>query len=217
MVAALDSSPTEYESWEQVAGYFDGDGNVRIDVGAFVLRLGVRFADTWKPQLDAIHTFLAKQGITLGSVGPEKRKGQRPMYRLDVGEIESTIRVMRFLLPLCVKKHEDLRIALDYFEDKITGNEAIRLLDNLWAIGRRRGTNHDANLPYTRSEGLRMHKLTNAKKARDAHRVKVPLDIKEQIKEDRKLGLTKRSLEEKYGYTQRVVERVLREPIEEPR
>jgi len=132
------------------------------------------------------------------------------MYRLDVGEIQSTIKVIRSLLPFCVKKHADLQIALDYFDDRITGNKAIMLLDNLRAIGSRRGAVHVADLPFTRSEGLRLYKLTNAKKARDAHIVKVPREIRKQIKADHsKEKLSHVTLSKKYCYSVSVIRRVL--------
>lgn len=137
------------------------------------------------------------------------------MFRLDVGEIPSVIKVMRALLPLCVKKHGDLRIALDYFDGKISGDEAVMLLNVQLQIGRRRGKKHAANMPFTRSQGLRLYQLANAKKARDAHRVMVPLDVKRRIKRDRRRGMGMTSLMKKYGYTHGILERVIREPAEE--
>ena len=139
------------------------------------------------------------------------------MYRLDVGEVESVMKVMRALLPLCVKKHKDLQIAIDYFEDKISGDEAILLLEQQRLIGRRRGVEHKVVMPYSRSQGLRLYQLVNAARARDAHRVKVAPDVKRSIKVDRKRGFSIRNLQEKYGYTHGVLERVIREPIEEPK
>jgi len=128
------------------------------------LRLGVRFADTWKPQLEAIRIFLGKQGIALGPVGTEKRKDGRLMYRLDVGQVRSVIKVMRSLLPLCVKKHEDLRISLDYFENKTTGDEAVERYNFQISIGRRRGIRKTAHLPYTREEGLGLYQKAKCEK-----------------------------------------------------
>jgi len=121
---------------------------------------------------------------------------------------------MRSLLPLCVKKHEDLRISLDYFENKTTGDEAVERYNFQISIGRRRGIRKTAHLPYTREEGLGLYQKANARKARLAHRVQVPINIKRTIKRDRKRGMGVRSLERKYGYTHGVIERVIRESVE---
>ena len=136
------------------------------------------------------------------------------MFRLDVGEVQSVVKVMRSLLPLSVKKHEDLRIALDYFEGRITGSQALDGFGEQVSLGRRRGNKRIADLPYTRAQGLRLYQLANAERARIAHRVKVPIDVKRRIKRDRKRGMGIASLRRKYGYTHGVLERVIREPSE---
>jgi hypothetical protein len=120
---------------------------------------------------------------------------------------------MRSILPFCVKKYRDLQIAISYFEDKLTGDEAISLLEQQRLSGRRRGVRHSASMPYTRSEGLRAYQLVNAARARDAHRVPVAWSVKSNIKEDRENGLSIHKLQEKYGYTQGVIRRVIREPL----
>jgi hypothetical protein len=47
-----------YETWQQLGGYFDGDGNVGLEVVKYVLRFKLRFSDTWRPQIAAIKSFL---------------------------------------------------------------------------------------------------------------------------------------------------------------
>ena len=43
---AIDGECPPYSAWEQVAGYFDGDGNVGLELVERVLRLKLRFVDT---------------------------------------------------------------------------------------------------------------------------------------------------------------------------
>ena len=186
-----------------------------MEVLKYVLRLGIRFVDTWKPQLESIRSFLTQKGLAMGRVSSDKgRTGNRQTaYRLDVGETASVIRLMRALVGLCVKKRQDLAIALDYLEDRITGDEAVAKFNEQHTSGRRRGTTHSAEMPYTRSQGLKLYELTNAKKAWEAHTVKVDRVVMDEIREDDQAGwLGVRRLSRKYGYSQGVLRRILREP-----
>lgn len=142
-----------YNTWEQMAGYFDGDGNVRAEVRTFVLRVGIRFSDTWKEQLEAVCTFLTNEGIKTGAVGiGGGTKG--PAYRLDIGEEASVLQAIRRLLPLCVKKRADLQIALDYLEDKITANKAMARFEAESIAGRRRGMIRNGTYLSPRKSGF---------------------------------------------------------------
>jgi len=88
------------------------------------------------------------------------------------------------MLPYVVKKKEDLQIAINYIEGRITGN--------------------------TRDEGLRLSKLENARKARAAYAVDVSNEIQERIKEDHSSGkLGQVRLSKKYGYSVSEIRRVL--------
>jgi hypothetical protein len=46
-----------------VAGYFDGDGSVGVEIVRYVLRFRIRYVDTWKEQVDAIRDFLLRTGL----------------------------------------------------------------------------------------------------------------------------------------------------------
>ena len=119
---------------------------------------------------------------------------------------------MRALIGLCVKKQQDLAIALDYLEDRITGDEAVAKFNEQYASGRRRGKTHSAKMPYTRTQGLRLYELTNAKKAWEAHTVRVDRAVTKKIREDHQVhGLGVRRLSRKYGYSQGVLRRILSE------
>jgi hypothetical protein len=182
-----------------------------VEVRVFVLRIGVRFVDTWKPQLQAIRAFLVGKGISLGAVG---RGGgsKRPAHRLDVGEQASVLKAIRSMIPFCVKKREDLQIALDYLEERITGDEAIARFRGQYSIGRRRGEVRLGAIPFTRQRGLRLHELTNAKKARDAHIANVDPAILEAIHADRfERGMGQFTLARKYGLSEGVIRRILKD------
>jgi len=71
-----------YKSWEQVAGYFDGDGNISIsDLSnqPFKLSLSVIFTDASSEQISMIRMFFVKAVTTWGSLRFLKN---RPLVRL---------------------------------------------------------------------------------------------------------------------------------------
>jgi len=209
----IDGDPTVqngYSSWRQVSGYFDGDGNVGIEVVKRILRIKLRFVDTWKPQVDSIWEFLRRHKINTGHVGRDDKGPWQAAYRLDVTEVESVLRAAKAMLPHVVKKKEDLRIAIDYIEGRITGNEALNLFNNEVRMGRRKGKVRESNLPFTRQEGLRLSRLENAQKARAAYAVNVSSALQEQIKKDHVKGnLGHVRLSRKYGYSVSVIRRIL--------
>jgi len=199
-----------YKSWEQVEGYFDGDGNVGLEIRKRVLHLRIRFVDTWKPQIESIKAFLNNRKIATGRIGQDNKVAQSPVYRLEVAEVASVLRTAKKLFQLCVKKREGLRITIDYLEWRITGNEAVAAFNEEVVIGRRRSVARDANIPYTREEGIRLSKLENAEKARAAYAVHVPPVEAELIRSDHTdKGLGSFRLAKKYGYSEKVIRRIL--------
>jgi len=174
------------------------------------MRIKLRFVDTWKPQVDSIWEFLRKHNVNTGHVGRDDKGIWQVAYRLDITELKSVLRAARAMLPFVVKKKEDLRIAIDYVEGRITGDEALRMFNNEVRIGRRKGKIRESDLPYTRQEGLRLSRLENTRKARAAYAVNVSPAMQEQIKKDHtegKLGHVR--LSRKYGYSVSVIRRIL--------
>ena len=199
-----------YASWRQVSGYFDGDGNVGIEVVKRVLRFRIRLVDTWKGQVESIWQFLGSHGIHASSVGRDEKERWQAACRLDVTEIRSVMRAARAMPNFTVKKREDLRITIEYLEGRISGNEAIRAFNEEVKSGRRRGKIRNESLPFTREEGLRLSKLENARNARAAYAVNVGPETQEQIRTDhreKKLGHIR--LGKKYGYSTHVIRRIL--------
>jgi hypothetical protein len=204
------TQPEKYESWEQVAGYFDGDGNVGVEVVKYVLRFRLRFSDTWKPQTETIKAFLNHNGISTSSLWQESREGSRDAYKIEVDALAGVLHAAKAMLPFCAKKAEDLRILIDYLEGGITGSEAIERYNVEVRIGRRSGFVREPNLPFLRAEGLRKAELENAKNARAAYAVNVSPALQEQIRKDHSKGkLGQILLSRKYGYSVSVIRRVL--------
>jgi len=93
-----------YASWRQVSGYFDGDGNVGIEVVKRVLRFRIRLVDTWKGQVESIWQFLRSHGIHASSVGRDEKERWQAACRLDVTEIRSVMRAARAMPNFTVKE-----------------------------------------------------------------------------------------------------------------
>jgi hypothetical protein len=200
----------QYTTWQQLSGYFDGDGNVGLEVVRYVLRFRLRFSDTWRPQIETVKSFLNERNIATTGVQHEKNEGRLDSYRIDVNSIEGALRAAKAMLPYCLKKNEDLRIMIDYMEGRLTGNQAIEKFNEEVRIGRRSGFMRDLSLPQTREEGLRMAQLENARNARAANAVKVDADVQNQIKKDHhQLKLSHYKLSKKYGYSASVIRRIL--------
>jgi len=105
---------------------------------------------------------------------------------------------MRGMFAFCVKKREDLRIALDYLEDRITANEAVEQFNEQVKIGRRRGVPRITSVPYTKSEGHRVYELSVARRASDAHFIRLGPELERKIKDDHEFaGLSIKKLGKK--------------------
>ena len=200
-----------YQSWQQVGGYFDGDGNVGIEVVMYILRFKLRFSDTWRPQIETIKSFLNDQSIRTTKVWCESNAGRLDAFRIDVVAARSVLDAGKAMIPFCAKKAEDLRIMIDYLEGRITGNQAIARYNEEVRIGRRSGFMRSLTLPYTRARGLRIKEQENTRKARAAYAVHVSEETQREIRKDHgrhKLSFVK--LGKKYGYSVSVIRRVLR-------
>ena len=205
--------PGTYKSWNQLSGYFDGDGNVGLEVVKRVIRFKIRFVDTWKPQVEAIASFLAHQGVSCGSIGRgEKRGAWQAAYRLDTDGIESVMKTAKSMLPFTVKKRIELQTVIAYLEGRITGNQALEVFNWAVVVGRRRGKIRFEDVLFTRGEGLRLSQLENARNARAAYPVNVSDKVQEEIRNDHKVGkLGHIRLSRKCGYSVSVIRRVLGE------
>ena len=207
----VDSAAPAYSSWKQIAGYFDGDGNVGLEVVKRVLRFKIRFVDTWRPQIESVSSFLATHGIHCGAIGNGDKRGTwQAAYRLDIVEVKSALKAAKAMLPYSVKKRMELQVLIDYLEERLTGNQALEVFNAEVKSGRRRGKTRLANLPFTRQQGIGLSQLENARKARAAYAVNVGEEIQDRIKEDhgeQKLGRIR--LSKKYGYSVSVIRRII--------
>lgn len=205
-----DYAPKDYNSWRQVAGYFDGDGAVYVSIKKFVLKIRLCFYDVWKPQLEAIRAFMISKGVKTRHLAVQRRKLGEVWY-LTISDPVYVQAVIRKILPFYCKKRGDLLVALEYLDNKMTADEAIQKLNELIKDKRRSGYARKARIPYTRSEGILEGRRFGAAAGARAVTVMVPHSVQQEIRTDRREHRSSlRELQLKYGYTVHVIRRVLR-------
>jgi len=146
-----------YDNWCAVAGYFDGDGGLDVDIRKHKLHFALNFVDNRPPQLWQIKLFLEKEGARVGKL----RRAGVGGFKIEVAAIESLMRCAEAMLETwCLfKKRRELEMMLNYFKGKVTGNQVIELLNDEVRNGIRVGKlRPPSDLPYSYAEGLRIYK-----------------------------------------------------------
>ena len=199
-----------YGSWKQVAAYFDGDGSVSIRVRTFTLTFSLEFSESYLPQLAQIREFLAAEGISTRPIKTQRRmSGQATNYALTVYTQREVLLVCKRMLPYAFKKEWDLHTAIDYLEDRITGDEALRRLNVSIESGRREGLFRTVSMPFTKSEGIKISALIGGRRS-SARRAKLNQKQVELLRSIRgKSGETYAQLARLFGVSSDVVRTAL--------
>jgi hypothetical protein len=191
-----------YSTWQQVAGYFDGDGCPKIHVGVFTLHVTVSWSDQYRELLEHIYRFLSARGAVC-RMG-EFRRGPSTYYELTVTEGGNALLVLKAMLPFLDKKWSQVNAAVSYLEDKINGDDFIRVLNDAVLTKRRSSSIIDARMPYTkrRAKGMRT--------PRPASRALKSDEVKEAKQRRDSLGLTYQELAKIYGVSAGTIHRAFR-------
>ena len=178
-----------YKSWEQVAGYFDGDGNISIsDLSnqPFKLSLSVIFTDLSSEQISMIRTFFVNRGIRTSNI---LRTSKGTAHMVAISTYEGVLAALKAMLPYLFKKANEAQAVIDYYEGKIRGNDLVVLFEHEVAAVRRerRPRKVKIDVPFTFAEGDRLMKEGRKVKLRDAigrYRAKVTPEDYERIREE---------------------------------
>jgi hypothetical protein len=159
-----------YEIWGQVAGYFDIDGTVALsDLSNLPYKLSISLilVDQSYDQIKNVRDFLQRHGIKTSNI---LKHYKLSAYMIAVSEYESVKKMLRGMLPFLCKKANEARAALDYYEDRMTGNELNRIFKEEVEAGRRERRPHRVviDVPYTRTNGLVLMKTNRKATLRDA-------------------------------------------------
>jgi len=119
-----------------------------------------------------IREFLGADGVSPRPIKTQRRRsGRTTNYVLTVYAQREVLLVCKRVLPYSFKKEWDLRTAIEYLEDRITGNEALRRLNVSIKSGRREGLLRAASMQFRKNEGVKISALiggrrSSAKRAR---------------------------------------------------
>jgi hypothetical protein len=193
-----------YTTWEQVAGYFDGDGSLKVHTGVYALPIGVSWTDQDSEQIEHVKEFLAREGV-IGRMGETRQRGQT-YYELHVAQSGKALVALKRMLALVDKKESQVRAGIDYLENRITGEQFTEKLNEAVRLGKRSSPIRNLKMPYTKEEGVRLARA-NARlgkgRALTAGQIRA-------MKEDRdSLGLTFRELSNIYGVAPSTAQRSL--------
>lgn len=169
-----------YTTWEQVSGYFDGDGNISIsDLSnlPYKLKLSLIFTDASPEQISMVREFLISKGIQTSSV----LKTTSEAWMIAISSYSAVLLCLKEMLPYLYKKANEARGAIDYYEGRTSGNELVNLFKAEVDAKRRerRPRKVPIDVPYTIVEGERIMNEGRKAKFRDLfgrYRAKVTPD-----------------------------------------
>jgi hypothetical protein len=178
----------EYNTWEQIAGYFDGDGSISIsDLSnqPFKLGLSLAFTDASFEQISMIRDFFLGRGIQTSNV----LRTTQSAWMIAISRFDGVVRSLKVMSLLLFKKANEADAAIDYYEGRITGNEFVETLRREVQAGRRERHPHKVaiNVPYTYIEGDRRMNNGRKIKLRDSfgrYRAKVTPDDFASIRQE---------------------------------
>jgi hypothetical protein len=197
-----------YDSWRQVAGYFDGDGTVMLTARTFTIYFSIEWADTSRAQLKQIKSFLRANAVYCQPKLITKH-GKYVSYGLHVAFQDSILRLAKSLVRFSFKKKEELRGVIDYLENGITGNELIEIFNMAVRSGTRVGIIREVSLPYTRSEGLRLARRLGARRSGLSRRVLTEAQVAEIKRRRLESHEPIRKLAREYGVSTNVILRAI--------
>ena len=159
-----------YDSWRQVAGYFDGEGTIYFSDTSnrpYKLSISLVFVDQSVDQINMIREFLNRHGVRTSNV--LKRSDARA-YELAASQFASVKKALRRMAPFLHKKEIEARATLEYYNGKITGDQLVSVFGSEVEAGRRERKIRAVALavPFTRPEGVKVVKQLRRDRLRDA-------------------------------------------------
>jgi hypothetical protein len=179
----------QYNSWRQVAGYFDGDGTIYFSDTTnrpYKLSISLVFVDQSFDQIKNVKDFLNSHGIRTSNI---LKRSDSDAYELAVSEFKSVKKALRKMVQFLCKKEIEARAAIDYYEGRTTGNELAAVFDAEVEAGRRerRPRKIVIDVPYNHAEGDEIMRRIRKMKFRNAFsrfRARVTVDDFVEIREE---------------------------------
>ncbi len=179
----------EYRSWQQVAGYFDGDGTIvtsDISNQPYKLGLSLIFTDQSLDQITNIRNFFHNRRVRTSNI---LRTSKGTAYIVVVSQFDSVKKALSHMRPYLCKKFIEAQAALAYYDGKLTGNEFMAIFKREVEAGRRERHERKTpvDVPYTWPDGHRMMEQRRKVKFRGIFgrfRAKVTPEDFESIREE---------------------------------
>ena len=203
--------PKTYPSWEQLAGYFDGDGSVSIFIWKFVVSFYLDFADQCREQLEQMVGFLRRQGIRTGMV---RKMSNSAAYSLRIADQESVVKMAESMVQFCFRKRAELVTLLEYRKlGIITGSEVQYRYARFVEIGfrERHGKRSFIPMPWAFSVGFRRSRMGRRREARKRWPVLSEAQKQEARKRHNVFGETITELSLFYDISRMAMWRILRD------
>lgn len=158
-----------YSGWPSLAGYFDGDGTVEFRVGRFTLHIRLAFDENWKLHLEGVKRFLEARGAKVGLV---RKKESYNTRHVVVSNTSGVVEMATKLMGHCTKKRQELQAVMDYYSNRITGDEFVGLMNEFVSNGERTGKIKEGGPPFTRAQGRELSRLASKITLREHLRLK---------------------------------------------
>jgi hypothetical protein len=196
-----------YKGWSTLAGYFDGDGTVEFSIHPFTLKVRLAFDENWKPQLEGLRQFLELRGIRCGVV---RRKDGYNTWHVFVSNIRGVIVMAKRMLPYAAKKKIELKAVIDYYGDRITGDQFVDTMNGLVLAGERTGKYRGRGPDFTYSQGVLESRRRGEEKRVAKRTLSVPVEVAKRIRLDREENsLSLLELSRRYRLSIPVIKRAL--------
>lgn len=177
-----------YDSWGQVAGYFDGDGDIYFSDTSnqpYKLSLSLVFTDQSIEQIQMLKYFFEGRDIRTSNV---LRTSAGTAYMIAISRFDCVLNVLKQMQPFLFKKSNEVRGAIEYYEGRTNGNDLFGLFGQEVEDGRRERHPRKVRIhvPYTYPEGdalMKAKRLENIRRAIAKTRAKVTKEDYEAIRQ----------------------------------
>ena len=123
------------------------------------------FTDQSIDQITNIRDFLLEHGVRTSNI----LKTSANAYIVVVGQHHAIKKVLRSMLPYLCKKGIEARAVIDCYEDRITGNELLKMFQGEVEVWRReKRPRKPIDVPFVYSEGTFLMKEVRKSRLRDA-------------------------------------------------
>jgi hypothetical protein len=142
-----------YADWKQIAGYFDGDGCVLIKIRKFGLIFYLQWVDAYRPQLDQITSFFLTSKKIPNRIYSYP---EQDAFSFRITRMRDVLTCAERMAPWTFKKRRELQVVIEFYHNKMTANEAARIMNEQVRSGCRSGKLLNVQLPFTYKEGKRL-------------------------------------------------------------